>query len=663
MRNWLILILAGTAAYAQNRALVDRVGTTGFIQLEAESFQKLTPRQQTLAYWLTQASIAIDPIIYDQNSAWGLRQKRLLEGVVAADAAAHPKIVAFTKLFWANRGNHDDQNALKFLPEFSFEELKATATDAFRKGAFAKPAYGLSALPSENSLNRELDALRPSLFDANFEPSITAKSPRGKLDILQASANNFYKGVSLTDLAGFHERYPLNSRLIKNESGKLVEEVDRAGTPDGKIPAGQYALFLKRAIGYLTNAKAYAEPGQQPVIEALIRYYETGEFGDWLKFGALWVGNNPPVDFANGFIEVYRDARAAKGTSQSFVSITDERLNQLMVKLAANAQYFEDHAPWLPQYKKQGVRPPMAKAVETVIETGDFHANTIGDNLPNENEIREKYGSKSFLLTGSSRSIRQASGSGALEEFAASPEEIAIGKKYGDEAADMMTALHEIIGHGSGKLNPKFPGGTESILKEYYSTMEEARADLMALWNITDPKLRELGLVSSPDVAKAMYYSAVRVGLTQLQRIPKGDTIEEDHARNRQMIVNYLMEKTGAIQKIERNGKTYLQLKDFDKMHQGVGMLLAELMRAKAEGDYPALKALIDKYGVHFDPALRDQVVARYQKLNLPAYWCGINADLTARLDPSRKVTAVTLSYPRDFVKQQLGYAAMYAVQ
>jgi len=299
--------------------------------------------------------------------------------------------------------------------------------------------------------------------------------------------------------------------------------------------------------------------------------------------------------------------------------------------------------------------------VETVVETGDFHANTVGDNLPNENTIREKYGTKSFLFTGSSRAIRQAAGNGALEEFAASPEEVAIGKKYGDEASDLMTALHEIIGHGSGKLNPKFQAGTESVLKEYYSAMEEARADLMALWNITDPKLRELGLVSNPDVAKAMYYAAVRVGLTQLQRIPKGDTIEEDHQRNRQLIVNYIMDKTGAIQKVERNGRTYLLLKDFDKMHQGVGMLLAELMRDKAEGDYPALKALIDKYAVHFDPALRDQVVARYRKLDIPAYWCGINADLTAR--PGAAPLRVTASYPRDYVRQQLGYAALYAVQ
>lgn len=663
MRRALLLCLIPAGLLAQDRALVDRVGITGFIQLEADSFQELSPRQQTLAYWLSQASIAIDPIIYDQNSIWGLRQKRLLEGIVSATGSAHPKIVAFTKLFWANRGNHEDNTAQKFLPDCTFEEMKAAAGEAFRKGAYSRGAYGLPALANEAAMSREVDALRASLFDPNFEPSITAKSPRGKLDILQASANNFYHNVTLAELTGFHETHPLNSRLVKEDSGKLVEEVYRAGTPDGKIPPGAYAMFLKKAIDSLEKTRPFAEPGQDAVIAALVRYYQTGDPAEWLHFGSLWVGSNQPVDFANGFIEVYRDARAAKGTSQSFVSITDEKMNHLMVTLAANAQYFEDRAPWLPQYKKQGVKPPLAKAVETVVETGDFHANTIGDNLPNENEIREKYGTKSFLFTGSSRTIRRASGFGSLEEFAATPEEVAIGKKYGDEASDLMTALHEIIGHGSGKLNPKFQSGTESILKEYYSAMEEARADLMALWNITDPKLQQLGLVSSPDVAKAMYYSAVRVGLTQLQRIPKGDTIEEDHQRNRQLIVNYIMDKTGAIQKVERNGKAYLLLKDFDKMHQGVGMLLAELMRCKAEGDYAALKALIDKYGVHFDPAVRDQVVARYKKLDVPAYWCGINTDLKAKFDPAGKVTAVSASYPRDYVRQQLGYASMYEVK
>ena len=665
MRKLLILFFSGAALFAQDRVLVDRVGSTGFVQLPADSFKQLTPRQQMLAYWLSEASIAIDPIIYDQNSAWGLREKRLLEGIVGTDAAAHPKIVAFLKLFWANRGNHEDQTAQKFLPDFSFEELQSAAAEAWRKGAYSKQAYGLPPIASEADLSRELAALRRPLFDPTYEPSITAKSPRGNLDILQASANNFYFGVTLADLKNYHDAHPLNSRLVKTASGKLIEEVYRAGTPDGKIPPGRYALFLKKANDYLEKARADAEPGQDAVIAALIRYYQTGDPADWLHFGALWVGNNPTVDFANGFIEVYRDARAAKGTSQSFVSITDQKLNHLMVTLAANAQYFEDRAPWLSQYKKQGVKPPLAKAVETVIETGDFHANTIGDNLPNENEIREKYGTKSFLLTGSSRAIRQALGSKVIEEFAATPEEAALCEKYGDEASDMLVGLHEIIGHGSGKLNPKFQGGTESVLKEYYSTMEESRADLMALWNIGDPKLREMGLVSSPDVAKAMYYNAVRVALTQLQSIPKGDTIEEDHARNRQMIVNYVMDKTSAIEKVQRNGKTYLLLKDFGKMRQGVGMLLAELMRCKAEGDYAALKALIDKYGVHFDPALRDQVAARYKKLDVPSYWSGINANLNILMfqsGPNSRVS-VTMSYPRDYVRQQLGYAAMYAVQ
>jgi dipeptidyl-peptidase-3 len=655
VRSALILVFACAAVAADNSALVDRVGTTGFVQLEAASFQKLPLKEQALAYWLSQASIAIDAINYDQNSIWGLRQKRVLEAIVSHAAAANPQILAFTKLFWANRGNHNEMTAQKFLPEFSFDELKTAAAAALHSGGFK----GMS----QEELDRELEALRPSLFDADFEPTITAKSPQGSLDILQASANNFYYGVSLADLKNFHDRHPLNSRLVKNDAGRLVEEIYRAGTPDGKIPAGRYAQFLKKANEYLEKAQAYAEPGQDQAIAALIRYYQTGDPADWIRFGTAWVQNNARVDFVNGFIEVYRDARAAKGTAQSFVSITDEKLNQTMVKLAANAQYFEDRAPWLQQYKKEGVAPPMAKAVETVIETGDFHVSTTGDNLPNENEIHEKYGSKSFLFTGSQRTLRQAMGTGPLEEFAASPEETAICKKYGEEASTMMTALHEVIGHGSGKLNPRLQGGPETHLKEYYSTLEEARADLMALWNAFDSKLRQLGLVSSSEVGKAMYYDAVRGSLTQLMRIPHGDTIEEDHQRNRQLIVNYIMDKTGAIQKVERDGKTYLALKDFDKMRQGVGMLLAELMRIKAEGDYAAIKALVDQYAVHFDPKLRDEVVARYRKLDIPTYWCGVNATLAPKFDSAGKVTAVGISYPRDFVRQQLSYAAMYGVQ
>ncbi|MGO9969540.1 MAG: dipeptidyl-peptidase 3 family protein [Bryobacteraceae bacterium] len=667
LRIALSLILAAGGAMAAGGALVDRVGSTGFVQLEAESFHSLTPRQQALAYWLSQASIAIDPINYDQNSRFGLEQKWILEEILlhpkGASGDALVKITDFAKLFWANRGNHNEMTAQKFLPEFTFEQLKAAAHGALGSGGLRGDPYGVGAIGGEEPLDRRLEALRRSLFDPDFEPLITAKSPQGGHDIVESSANNFYSGVSLADLTNFHDAHPLNSRLVKSASGKLVEEVWRAGTADGKVPPGRYARFLSRANEYLGKARAYAEPGQDPALAALIRYYQTGDSAAWIDFDIAWVQNNPAVDFANGFIEVYRDARAAKGTSQSFVSITDRKLNALMGKIAANAQYFEDHAPWLGQYKKQGVKPPLAKAVETIVETGDFHVGTVGDNLPNENQIREKFGSKSFLFTGSERTLAAATGFGPLEEFAASPEEIAICKKYGEEASSLMTGLHEVIGHGSGKLSPRLSGGSETYLKEYFSTLEEGRADLMALWNIFDPKLRELGLVSSPDVGKAMYYSAVRVALTQLNRIPKGDTIEEDHQRNRALTVNYLMDKTGAIQRIERNGKTYLLLTDFDKMRQGVGMLLAELMRIKAEGDYAAIKALVDRYGIHFDPQLRDQMVARYRKLDLPRYWCGLNADLTAHFDAAGKPEGVALSYPRDYVKQQLSYAAMYGVQ
>ena len=665
-----IFLFASIAVAQQNNdqhnVLVDRVGNTGFVQLRAESFKALDAKQQGLAYWLMQASIAIDPIFYDQLSFYGLRQKRLLDEIVAhpegVDPAAMGKITDFAKLFWANHGNHNENTSQKFLPTFTFDELKQAALAAQRHGAMKTSDGNLPPITTPAQLNKELDDLKASLFDANFEPMITAKSPSGGKDIIQASANSFYVNLSLADLKDFKDQYPLNSRLIKGKDGKLHEEIYRAGTPDGRIPPGLYATCLRRANEYLEKARAVAGPKQAQVIADLVRYYQTGDPNDWLKFGADWVQENSPVDFVNGFVEIYRDARGAKGSSQSFVSVTDRPITDTMLKLSSNAEYFERKAPWDDKYKKIGVQPPVVKAVETVIETGDFHVTTIGDNLPNENEIREKYGSKNFLFTSSTRALNDAGGFKSLEEFAATPEEIARGRKYGNEAQDLMTALHEVIGHGSGKLSERLKGGSEPYLKEYYSTMEEARADLMALWNAWDPKLKELGLVSDQDdVAKAMYDRETLAALTQLRRITKGDTIEEDHARDRQLIARYIQDKVpGSIVQFDRDGKTYIQVKDYQKTHQGVGMLLAELMRIKAEGDYDAIKALIDRYGVHFDPALRDQVVARYRKLDIPTYWAGINSWLVAHFDAKGNVSSVEIEYPRDAVRQYLNYAAMY---
>jgi dipeptidyl-peptidase III len=667
-----VLLVAGflPAALAQEHpreqtSLVARVGDTGFIRVRADSFETLDGKQQALAYWLAQASIAIDPIIYDQLSGYGLREKRLLEEIVAhpegIDAGTIEKIREFTELFWANRGNHDSETAQKFLPEFTFEELSKAAGIAQQHGAMATPSGDLSPISTPAQLEKELRDLRRALFDPQFQPMDTAKNPQGGLDIMQASSNTFYVGVSLDDLKDFQEEHPLNSRVVKGGNGQLRELVYRAGTPDRKIPPGLYSIYLKKANEYLAKAQALADPAQAQVIADLIRYYQTGDFKDWLQFDADWVQNNATVDFANGFIEIYRDARGAKGSSQSFVSVTNKELSDKMARLAVNASYFEQKAPWDSKYKKTSFTPPVVKAIETLIETGDFSVTTIGDNLPNENQIHEKYGTKNFLFTSSTRAFNQAQGDAITDEFSSSPEEIARDEKYGDEAEDLMTALHEVIGHGSGKLSPRLRNGAEPALKEYFSTLEEARADLMALWNAWDPKLKELGLVSDQEeVAKAMYDRAAHVALTQLHTVPKGDTLEEDHARDRQLIVRYIMAKTGGIDQIQRNGKTYIRVSDYERARQGVGMLLGELMRIKAEGDYNAIKVLVDKYAVRFDPALRDEVVARYKKLDLPSDWAGINSELRAQFGANGEIQKVEISYPRDPTSQYLDYAAMY---
>src|SRR5437762_2362128 len=602
-------------------SLAERIGKDGFIRVEANSFRDLTKKQKELAYWLSDAAIAIDPILYDQLSPYGLREKYILELIVShpkgIDPAAYAKIVEFTKLFWGNHGNHNDNNGQKFVPSFTEEQLASAALIALHN---TKSPY------NDADIKKDLADIRAALFDPDFEPQLTVKSPPAGSDIIRASANNFYsRNVSLADLKDFHDKNPLNSRVEKTNDGKLVEEVYRAGTADGSVPPGRYAAYLKRANESLAKAAAIADPKQRDVINALIHFYETGDPKAWLDFGALWVQNDARVDFANGFIEVYRDARGTKGSAQSFVSVTDQRRDVMMKRLGSAAQYFEAEAPWSDEFRNPHVTPPVAKAVETVIETADFSVTTVGDNLPNEEEIHQKYGTKNFMFTGSTRALNSARGNTRTAEFAYDDAEKKRALTYGAEAADLLTALHEIIGHGSGRI--RVPGDAAEYLKEYASTLEEARADLMALWNVWDPKLNQLHVISDQiDVAKAMYDSSARVPLTQLASIRKGATIEEDHARDRQLIAFYIMDKVpGSIEWTKKNGKSYIHVGDYQKMRKGVGMLLAELMRIKGEGDYDAIKALVDKYAVHFDTKLRDEVVARYEKLNIPTYWHGIN--------------------------------------
>jgi len=633
-------------------SLVTRVRDTGFLQINADAFNDLSPSQKADAYWLSMAAIAVNPIAYGQNSVYGLQEKHLLEAILTHANGIAPdvlkKITEYTMLFWGNQGNHNSFNSRKFVPDFTPAELSAAAEQARKNGA--------TGLGSADTLQKELNDLAKPIFDPNFQPMLTVKNPVNGQDPLEASAVNYYSGVTLKDLMGFTEHYALNSRLVK-KNGHLVEEVYRAGTPDGQVPPGLYARELGLAIRDLRQALPYAPESQKKVVNDLIRYYQTGEHSDWITCGIDWVRDKSNPDFSNGFVEVYKDPRGQKGAIQGFVTIVDQKMSKLTSGFAANAGYFEQHAPWEEKYKNPNPKPPVVNATETVIESGDFEVNTIGDNLPNESEIHEKYGTKSFIFTGSIRAFSSATGQKVAEEFSSSQAEFGRAQKYGDLAENLFTAMHEVIGHGSGKLSPKLTKEPASYIKEYYSTLEECRADLMALWNFWDPKLIEMGVMPNDDVARAAYDGEARSALIQLHEVPSGDTIEEDHRRGTQLIVNYVRDKTGAIQPVEKNGKVYLAVTDYQKMRQGVGMLLAELMRIKAEGDYDGAKTLITKYGIHFNTAWRDQVIARYKSLDIPNYWVGINPDLELHGGTGGQVATVRISYPRDIVKQQLRYS------
>jgi dipeptidyl-peptidase-3 len=628
--------------------LVGRIGDLGFLQVEAPSFAKLPLRQKLLAWHLYRAAIQLDPVFYDQMSAYGLAAKRLLGALAERPErlpeASRQAIVEYATLFFANRGNHNETTGEKLLPRFTYDDLARAAEEARSHGA---------PLGSREQLARTLEELRAPLFDPKYQPQLTVKNPPAGEDILTASSNNYYQGVKLADLKGFTEAHPLDSRLVERD-GRLVEEVYRAGTPDGKVPPGLYARELAAVDRELEAAADLADAAQAKVLRALVRFYQTGDLEDWHDYNVLWLRNDATVDFASGFIETYRDARSTKGSAQMVVAVVDQRLQPLMRKLAANAVYFERKAPWDEKYKKLDVKPPVGKAIETIVATGDFGVTTIGDNLPNEQDVRERYGTKSLLLTSSINAINATRGAKVSVEFLPNADEPELYAKYGTWADNLHTALHEIIGHGSGKV--AVPEDPHVYLREFYSTLEELRADLVAYWNIYDPKLAELGVPDVREVGRELYRQVARAGLTTLKNYPTGDSAEEDHDRARLVVTNYLLE-AGAFERLQKNGHWFIAVKDYDKAHAAVGKLLAEVMRIKAQGDYEAGKALVNKYGVHFDPAMRDDVIARYRKLDLPIYHSGVFADLKPMEDKAGKVTGMAISYPRNLLAQQLEWA------
>jgi dipeptidyl-peptidase-3 len=483
---------------------------------------------------------------------------------------------------------------------------------------------------------------------------VTNKTPGPGRDILASSANNLYEGVTMAEVEAFEERFGLNSRLVKRD-GVLHEEVYRVG--------GRYDSSIRRIIGHLREAIPFATSSMAEALRALIRFYETGEEHDRVAYDIAWVRDQDSlVDTINGFVEVYMDPRGTKGAWEAIVSFVNAEKTSRIQTLAAAAQWFEDRMPWEPRYRKPEVRGVTARAIDVVIETGDSGPLTpIGINLPNDQAIREHYGSKSVSLSNVNAAYEYATPDGLRLEFSWSDEEVERARRWGAASQELTTEMHEVIGHGSGRMAADLMAAPHLLLREHYSAIEEARADLVALYFLADPYLVELGLVDAADHAgmvQTEYEYYARTALVQLRRVREGTHIEEDHMRNRQLIVHWLMAHTSAIDVRRREGKTYHVLTGVDAFREGVGQLLAEVQRIKSEGDYDAARRLIESHGVHFDPALRDEIVARVDALQLPSYTAFVMPRLQPVYDPAGAVVDVEISYPCDLEAQMLEYSA-----
>jgi dipeptidyl-peptidase-3 len=457
----------------------------------------------------------------------------------------------------------------------------------------------------------------------------------------------------MTDLAGFDEKYPLNSRVVKH-GGKITEEVYRVG--------GKYDAQIREIIRHLEAAVPFATEPMAQALKALVTFYQTGETSDRVAYDVAWVQDKEsPVDTINGFIEVYMDARGMKGSWEALVFYVDPVKTAEIRKLAADAQWFEDRMPWDPAYRKQGVTGISANAIDVVVETGDSGPITpVGINLPNDQVIREKYGSKSVSLSNVTEAYDRSTTAEFRREFAWTPEEAARAEKWSSFAGELTTNMHEVIGHASGKIAEKLNGSPQSVLKEQYSALEESRADLVALYFLPNPRLAELGLVDAKDqdeIVQAEYEAYTRNALVQLRRIREGTQIEEDHMRNRQMVVRWLMANSKAIDVRDREGKTYFVMVDARQFQEGVGRLLAEVQRIKAEGDYEAAVKLFETYGVHFDGRLRDEIVARVDRLHMPSYTGFVQPRLEAIKSADGTISDVKITYPMDLTTQMLEFS------
>ena len=651
-----MLTSCSEAQNAEQPWIVDRFDDIKVIRYEVPAFENLTLEEKELVYYLSEAAKCGRDILFDQNFKYNLAIRRTLETIYTeSEVKTGDEFAAFEKYLkkvWFANGIHHHYSNDKFTPEFSEAWFREQLTKYI------------------NDENRQMDndLLCKILFDKELYAS--RLNQKEGVDVITESAGNYYEGVNQAEVEAFYNgmaaadannpepiSYGLNSKLVKGEDGKIYEKVWKIG--------GMYSPALEKIVYWLEKAATVANPTQKEVIEALIKYYKSGDLKDFDDYSVLWVKDTDSnVDFVNGFIESYGDPLGRKASWESVVNFRDVEACKRTEIMAANAQWFEDNAPINPAYRKKEVKGVSAKVITVAMLGGDcYPATAIGINLPNADWIRKEHGSKSVTIDNITYAYdKAAQGNGFAEEFILREEDRERAKNYGKLGDDLHTDLHECLGHGSGQLAPGTKGDE---LRTYSSTLEEARADLFALYYLGDEKLVEIGLIPSLDVAWSQYSDYIMNGyMTQLSRIELGKDVEESHMRNRKLIAEWCYEKGKAenvIELVKKDGKTYVVVNDFVKLRKLFGELLCEVQRIKSEGDYEACKALVEGYAVKINPELHKEVIERNKALNIEPYGGFVNPEYELVTDAEGKVTDVKISYPANYVEQHLHYGKEYS--
>ena len=644
------------AQEAEQPWIVDRFDDIKVIRYEVPGFEALSLEEKELVYYLAEAAKCGRDILFDQNFKYNLAVRRTLETIyTTAEQREGEEFAAFEKYLkkvWFANGIHHHYSNDKFTPEFSEEWFRAQ----------------LAQYINDETRQIEDELLCRILFDKEFYASRLNQT--AGVDVVKSSANNYYEGVSQEEVEAFYAKmvaadannpepisYGLNSKLMRDEQGNIVEKVWKVG--------GMYSPAIEQIVFWLEKAATVAKGEQKATIEALIKYYRSGDLKDFDDYSVLWVKDTASnVDFVNGFIENYGDPLGRKSSWESVVNFRDEEACHRTEIMAANAQWFEDNAPINPAYRKEEVKGVSAKVITVAMLGGDcYPATAIGINLPNADWIRKEHGSKSVTIDNITYAYdKAAQGNGFAEEFVLRDEDRERMAQWGKLSDDLHTDLHECLGHGSGQLAPGTKGDE---LRTYSSTLEEARADLFALYYLGDEKLVEIGLIPTLDVAWAQYSKYIMNGMmTQLSRIEPGKNVEESHMRNRKLIGEWCYEKGKAenvIEWVKKDGKSYIVVNDFVRLRELFGELLCEVQRIKSEGDYEACRALVEGYAVKVDPAIHAEVIARNNALKIEPYGGFVNPEYELVKDAEGNVVDVKISYPANYVEQHLDYGKNYS--